>query len=705
MKFDFKKFYEDIYSEFKEFLSESEVKELLNLTEEYDKDNPISIGKQLTINRVRILGEKEISENQTYSGAKIDFTIPFFKGINIIIADNLKGKSSVFKIIKYALTGSNSLKENIKKWINYAFVNFSINDKKYTVFLDLSKYKIYVALYNNEYSSISDLEKSEEMKIFDANSERDFQEQINDFFFKQFTYYSLKWTQKSSQKDKDELLEAGASWKTYFKSILLESKDSNQLMYGDQGKKIFQMLIGLQLTYPINRLSIKKDLLNFDKAKEQSFNEYQKQQKQVNLKKIQKRLDEIDVDLINIKKSNAEKINLSPLFEEYKIVSEKIKTESKNQFDLRETIRRKNNEVSLIKAKQNSNNIEINRLKKEIEKTRKQNNDLKEFIEIDVLFSNLDIKQCPSCNHEINEKKKQSRLNEHKCSLCDDSIDDNDNEIDIEIFKEKIGNLENVIVKLENEVYELTDINTELQKKIDSFNSDLSHCEQTLRTMNDISSLYSRIQELEKLINDEKSKINPSDNKIEELVSERAVLNFQIQENTIEEKEKITNYDVKIELLNFAIKKLSESRYDLGKKVLERLSELMKNEIRSFGLTSITEVVIKENFEILYKQDNDYVTFENIAEGEQLRAKIAFYLSLIQLDIEFNFGRHTRLLIIDSPGKEEGDSKYLEGLSTVLKSIESRFGNDLQIIIGTAERRFSGVVKNQKEFAIDEYVF
>ncbi|MCI5139096.1 MAG: hypothetical protein D3922_11925, partial [Candidatus Electrothrix sp. AR1] len=89
--------------------------------------------------------------------------------------------------------------------------------------------------------------------------------------------------------------------------------------------------------------------------------------------------------------------------------------------------------------------------------------------------------------------------------------------------------------------------------------------------------------------------------------------------------------------------------------------------------------------------------FDDVTEGEQLRAKIAFYLSLIQLDIEFDFGRHTRFLIIDSPGKEEGDSEYLKGLTEVLKDIERRFGEQLQIFIGTAERTLTGVIKEENE--------
>jgi len=75
----------------------------------------------------------------------------------------------------------------------------------------------------------------------------------------------------------------------------------------------------------------------------------------------------------------------------------------------------------------------------------------------------------------------------------------------------------------------------------------------------------------------------------------------------------------------------------------------------------------------------------------------------MQLEIENKVGRHSRLLIIDSPAKEEGDSNYLHGFSEVLKNIESRFGNSLQILIGTAERGFEGVLAN--EFACPEGEF
>lgn len=705
MSFDFKKFTNELYEEYKESLTKEAVDDLLNLNDEYSKDTPVSTGKRLVINNVRIIGEKEISLDQDYSGAKIDFSLPFASGVNMLIADNLKGKSSVFKVIKYALTGSNSLKANIKKWIHFAFVNFSISDKKYTVYLDMSKRSLTAYLLNGFINSVEELEAYSEEIIFEANSETTYQDRMNDFFFNQFTYYSLKWTQKSSQKDKDELLEAGASWKTYFKSILLESKDSSSLMYGDQGKKVFQMLLGIELTYPINRLSIRKDMLNFEKAKEQSYSERQKRQVEGNLLKHQNRLKEIESEIQEIQTKHKEKINLSQIYKEYNSSLELINSENKKAQKIATDRQNKNKELNSYKIKQETNQGEIYRLSKELEKLTKQRNDLKEYIEIGVFFSNLDIKHCPSCNHDVTESQKKNRLEEHKCSLCGDSMENENHEIDTGVYDEKIANLELSIQSFEKEIDNYRIQNKELQESYNKSYNDLIGIDKIADTIKDVSAVSSRLQELEEIINSTKTEINPDDDKKEKLIAERAVIQFQINDLLNQKPKTVTDYETKIQLLNSAIEKLSEERLSLGARVINRLSKLMTDEIQSLGLKSITEVKIDDNFEIHYKQDNDYITFDNIAEGEQLRAKIAFYLSLILLDIEFNFGRHTRLLIIDSPGKEEADKKYLDGLSQVLNSIESRYSDTLQILIGTAERQLSGIIKNQKEFAIDEYVF
>ncbi|WP_282124975.1 AAA family ATPase [Marinifilum flexuosum] len=705
MSFDFKKFAQKIHEEYKESLTKEEVDDLLNLNDEYNKDTPVSTGKRLIIHNVSIVGEKESSPNQNYSGDKIDFSLPLKSGVNILIADNLKGKSSVFKVIKYALTGKNSLKPNIKKWIHHAFVNFYINDKEYTVYLDLTRRSMSACLLNGFISSIEDLETYSKEIIFEANSESSFQEYMNDFIFNQFTYYSLKWTQKSSQKDNLELLEAGASWRTYFKSILLESKDSDSLMYGSQGKKVFQMLLGIELTYPINRLSIKKDMLNFDKAKEQSYSEGQKKKAESNLLKLQNRLKAIKGEIVDIQTKSKQKVNLAPVYNEYNSTLKLINSENKKAQEIATNRQGKNKELNIVKNKQSTNKEEIFRLNKELEKSIKQLNNLKEYVEIGVLFSNLDIKHCPSCNHDVTESHKLASIKEHKCSLCGDGIENENSEVDTEVYDEKIANLELTVKNIEKELEKLEKQKEKLQESFTTCYNQIVSLGQAEDTVKDTSSLSSRLEELEEIMNSSKNEVVPDENKKEKLIAEQAVVQFQINELLNNKPKAITDYDTKIQLLNSAIEKLSEERLSIGSRVINRLSKLMTKEIQALGLNSITDIEIDDNFEIQYKQDGEFITFDNIAEGEQLRAKIAFYLSLIQLDIEFNFGRHTRLLIIDSPSKEEADKEYLDGLSQVLNSIESRYSDNLQILIGTAERQLSGILENEKEIPVGEYVF
>ena len=150
-------------------------------------------------------------------------------------------------------------------------MSFNINDKDYTIYLDTDK-TLKAYLVNGKYRSHQQITDSGQEPLIEAKGEKEYEQLIQEFFFKQFSYYSLRWTQKHPSKEKNELMEVGASWKTYFMSMLLESKDSGE-MYGAKGKKIFEMLLGLELTYPINRLKVKADLLNDQKAKDAIYHQ------------------------------------------------------------------------------------------------------------------------------------------------------------------------------------------------------------------------------------------------------------------------------------------------------------------------------------------------------------------------------------------------------------------------------------------------
>lgn len=673
------------------FFNIDQIKNLIEFDTVFE-DIPISTGKKLIIKFLTFNGIKN-------NGDTIDFHKEFEEGVNIILADNLRGKSTILKLIKAALVGDiDCIKADVKEWIKNIVVGFQISNKEYTIAISLEN-RFNGNLYSVSWRRFLDKDFQDDNIIFKAKNNKKYIEEIQKFFFNQFSYYSLKWTQKTSAKDSNQLVEAGASWKTYYKAIYLESKDSVSF-YGGQDQKVFQMLLGLKNTYWINHLSIKRDMLQFEIGKEKDF-ESRNTEKDFSTKNQERsRLEQVQMEIEQIKNRN----EMQELFHLQKIYNEKLESISK----INKKIVDLNNSFNefVVKQKDIQRGIEEygyeeRRVRKEIIKNTKLLHDLKEYIEVGRFFSNLDIKRCPSCNHEVQHTHDLSFEN---CPLCHEEVNkDEDNKHNYIL---KIDELEIMLMKLEEEQKLLENKNNKLKHELETLNDKVisENIEQSMiekdrlegqldiivTKINQVSETYSSIYEKEKT-----------------LIAEQAVLLYKTNNSGQENNNNVNLEKLKeqLRILNEVIKFLDSERYEKSKNILDTLSKIMLNEIHEFGLESITEIKIDNKFNIIYIQNGIPMKFDNIAEGEQLRAKLAFYLGIIQMDIEKNFGRHTRFLIIDSPNKEEGDSKYLEGLKDVLLNINKRYKDSLQIIIGTATRELENLVDNQTIYPRGKYVF
>lgn len=128
-KFDFNSFVQEQFEQFNGVFTLEEVKDILYLGEEaYTKDSPNSTGKTLILSRLAFKGKKD-------DESVINYNVGLNKGLTIWITknSNFKGKSSIFKIIKFALTGDNSIKDDVNRWIDEIFLNFIIGSHQYTI--------------------------------------------------------------------------------------------------------------------------------------------------------------------------------------------------------------------------------------------------------------------------------------------------------------------------------------------------------------------------------------------------------------------------------------------------------------------------------------------------------------------------------------------------------------------------------------------
>lgn len=638
--FNFEGFVSRLHSIHSDKFTNEEIGKIVYIND-YEKDSPLSIGKRLLINQIKIKGQKN-------TGEKINFQKTFDSGVNVLFADNSKGKSSLFKVMKFALTGDkNSIKKDVLSWLHEIFLEFNIGNVAYTIYINLLGKRTSSVLYRvNLIKLLTYKEQKKDLELhliqFESNTDKHFKKEMEEFFFKELSYYNLKWT--SSDKRKIDLVENRTSWKTYYKSIYLESKDYNVLFlnedFGAQEKKVMEMLLGLQFTSAINSLSHYKDHLA-NNLKKQKF--------------------------ISVSQENP--FNDTDIESELNIINEAIELLKQNQksaFQKSFNLKQYNDQVSQIRDL-DEDLMSLKSYKKEmakqINKFTKQINRLEEELSFGMFFSNLEVKACPRCEQEIETERKSVEKIDHKCMLCENTLTET-NISQKEVLDLKLIELTEQQKKLKDG-YEV--LNTEIglkEREVASNKSELLEIEETLSliefTEEDIDSLSN-------------------------LIEKKIELEYRLSRlNTQNEDSSTEKLDDTIKVLDSAIKELNIMRIKESESILASLKGLILNQIKVFGLVTVTDIIITDNLEIQYLQNGELTRFGELNEGEQLRAKIAFFISLIQLDIVFSAGRHPRLLIIDSPGKEEVISKDLEGLSSLFKEIETTYGDDLQIIIGTA---------------------
>lgn len=634
-----------------QYFDDSDIKKLFDTTL-LEKDNPVSQGKRLLINRLCLEGVKN-------TGEIINYDKKFYQGINILYAQNGKGKSSVFKIIKFALTGDkSSIKKDVLGWLKKIMLEFSIGDTAYTVFIDMTKLRVKSGLYRCKIDNLT-FDPQGKVSIenllihFEENTETAFINNMQQFFFEQFSYYNLLWT--SSSKGNFDLTDNKTTWKTYYKSIYLESKDYNVLFlspsYGSQNKKILEMLLGLKYTASINTLSNRREHLE-NHLNQLKFLESGGTLEQNDVSNLATELQTIKSEINMIKQMSHEEFKKTVDIKFYNEQSKELFKLEKQIFEI---------------------DKEISKLQEDFKKVNKRIISLKEELEFGYYFSNLNVKTCPRCEHEIKDERKEIEKETHKCMLCDEELDPQNNN---EYLEDKIKELESYQEKLSNTILKIKQNKQELENEQQSLREQLTKHEKKINNNVIEENLIQRLPDLiERKL------------ELEGLINQRSISNEKNNKGKLKEELKI--YEVAISYFN-------KLRLEESKAILDSLREIIKQRVNSFGLENVSDVIINDNFDIIFIQNEIENKFSELNEGEQLRAKLAVVLSLIVLDVKYNVGRHPRLLIIDSPGKEEVISKDLKSLASVFKEIENEFENELQIIIGTALDEFKNASVDYK---------
>lgn len=610
-----------------------DVKELVNLIGEY----PISLKKneernKLIINTLRIVGIHKdiIKKNQNF-----DETFTFSSGVNVICTNgnNLQGKTSILKIINFMLTGNEKKLGNfISKTVNFFEMSLKVNNQEYIFQYDEKSFIIY--------------ENNEKKYFCEKNKAKDY---LSKFFEEKFNYYPLNYV--ANYPNSTEFGERSFTWNSYFSTLYLDSKEYNVLFtnknFGGLKNKIIGILFNLTYNQILNKIDTKQKIIKKELEK---------------IKFVEDKVKMITEDMSTLQE------RLDKELEEFN----EIDTEVRNEFNYE-----KEEIISLKKIynekKELYENIldEVEHLKKErIKKTKKlrykkEEINLLKFIPIDL--------SCPNCFKEISDKAKKEAILKKKCYICGEE-------------HEYIESLEvkDYTKIIEDEVSEIK-LEEEKAKKIKK------EVEKELRN-------------IEKKYDQLKEDFESNELKFEELINKRSELKLRISEiklklNYLKEKE---NYKSSIVLskedkvLRDVISRLKAHIYNKSLTKLETFMKEFMSEAKKIGVTGLEDIIFNKSYEPLFKINGEYEQYESesISPGEQLRIKIAFYLTWLQISLKEKGYNHPAFLMIDSPGKEETNSEDLEELSSIFRNLD-RKEEDFQIIIASAKNLPNASVKEK----------
>ncbi|KAK6027585.1 hypothetical protein OSTOST_06381 [Ostertagia ostertagi] len=307
-----------------------------------------------------------------------------------------------------AITGDTKMARDVLAWIKEICVEFKVGLNTYTVNLLIDGSKYTIELFNKDRQS-TDLANEEERASFSIfkGGIGNYEEFIGAFFFREFDYYSMQWTQKSSVKDDPRLLTSNASWKTYFKSVFLEAEDYGKLFYGSQAELIFQMLLGLEFTYPINRIKVKKENLQNQLGLSKLAETAIAQSKAADYQKLQDELNIIIPKLaqLNLEKDAAKNVVVTTTEEELERARQRHQVATARRAALDDEIEEHNRTLVRLRKEFVRLGEDVSNYTVDINKKERKITELREYIDLGAFFSSLDVKVCPHCSHGVEKNK------------------------------------------------------------------------------------------------------------------------------------------------------------------------------------------------------------------------------------------------------------------------------------------------------------
>jgi hypothetical protein len=647
---------------------------IANIVKEIDLSEyiPTTKAPRLRLDYLRIVGEKRLGEHQT--PLPIDRSFKFGSGVNVVlIPDNNVGKSSIFKTIKFALTGDNSdYDADVKQWIERVWLTFSLDDRQYTILLAVTADGIRAVLVAGEAVDEIEWVAQNQSIFFDAQGAQQVQNELQHFFFGQLELTPLAWTQDDSNTGATGISTRFTSWKTYLQALIIPDSSDDYLLcdtnhsYGNQEGLILSQFLGLRLTEPLNRFHISKRETEISLKKEQRLSETQREQAKKTSEEVTATKSALQQELAALQRQLNER--------------RRALTEAESAIKLsaiREDLLSKDAELGFMEDQRSA-------VMSQLTKARTRKRQLEEAIDFALHFTGLEVNLCPNCDAEVDENSIEAEHERHVCRLCGKpatsaSVDE------VAAKNEELKALEVQITDCDGRREELAKVISSLKLYIDGRNREAEY----LRAL-----LQEGLDALLPTTEEEKRR--------DQILSELGRLDGLLQL----EMQRTSSHDTVIEDLEMRSRILEKARsllrgyaQTMNANTMSELNTLTEEIVHVIGAESIDSLACSPLGQVtMFKNGVKVGSFNSIRnQGERWRIKLAFFVAMMQLSQSSKFARHPGLLLIDQPGTAEMVHEDLLALAQVFRHFHDGYSN-AQIICFSAQEEFRAATSDDQLF-------
>ncbi|KJS12784.1 MAG: hypothetical protein VR78_11715 [Hoeflea sp. BRH_c9] len=556
------------------------------------------IPRRLLIESVSINGEKtgefetkEISFSRTEMGP----------GLYAMVSDdNLKGKTTLLKIIRWMLTGLYDLPADMVGWLHTVTLGFKIDDQRY---------EVSVESVSESVGTLSSFARGKTRRIASFSDASTFRSVMEDFFLTE-----LKLEPLIAVADINESgVEQRHGWNWLFSATVIDP--APDVLFGTDtthGKPLRMMQMYLGIPWVLTRA----DLMAAQKRLT------------IDAKAVGRTTREMS--------SSAEK-RLSELRAMRETFAEKVKTETSiadlrhQSSDALSVYMQSASDVRKLTPIVNEAQQEFDAAEAAVSESIRRHQEFLETQAAGRVFRKLRPICCPSCEEVYSEEYREEKEKKHDCMVCG-RHDAKETEATVEIEAAFASDVEDAKAEKTRRRKHLGVVKAKLTAAI-SKRDDADR----------------RNQRLEKDLGIAQSSTGAE---IEVVKVDAQIAEL---ERMIHEKADVSNWE--IDVLQKAVELTKELYEGEQAEILVRVSEMTAMFARSFGMTDLVDVKLKGNTTMDVQMMGGKKTFGKCEPGERMRLKVAATLALIQVSEERGIGSHPGVLFVDSVANNEVTDK------------------------------------------------